>query len=459
MKKIIKPLASLNLAVLIIILLAILSGVGTFVEARYDATAAKKLVYNTWWMYSVLILLSINLIAVMVDRLPWKWRHAPFICAHIGIIFMLLGAIQTSEWGLDGSMQFGIGQKNRFVTVPDTELRVWSTITGDDYTAIHNTHVDFFTDRPSADKPFQLSLLEGPLEVIDYKPYALPLKQVLPTEDTKAGSALRFQVQAPQVSQIEWLVQRKPTEKAELNLGPATFVLGPPPETPVQENKLFFTPLDDGKVQYTVFYKDQTKKPKVGIVQEAEEFEPGWMTMKIKVLRFMPKARETFEFQAQDRPTPLTNAAVAIRFNGQTLWVQQNDLVKFFTQDRAYLVSFGNVRIDINFDLKLKEFEVGRYEGTNRAASYQSLVETPEGQEVLISMNEPLKYKGLTFYQASFTENPDGSPNASILSVNYDPGRFLKYLGSLIMSIGIVWMFYNKRKTARARAPATGASL
>jgi hypothetical protein len=122
-------------------------------------------------------------------------------------------------------------------------------------------------------------------------------------------------------------------------------------------------------------------------------------------------------------------------------------------------VSFGNVRIDINFDLKLKEFEVGRYEGTNRAASYQSLVETPEGQEVLISMNEPLKYKGLTFYQASFTENPDGSPNASILSVNYDPGRFLKYLGSLIMSIGIVWMFYNKRKTARARAPATGASL
>ena len=87
-------------------------------------------------------------------------------------------------------------------------------------------------------------------------------------------------------------------------------------------------------------------------------------------------------------------------------------------------------------------------------ASYQSLVQTPDGQETLIAMNEPLKYQGLTFYQASFQDGPDGTPVASILSVNQDPGRWLKYLGSFVLSLGVVWLFYNKRKAARAQAPS-----
>jgi hypothetical protein len=71
-------------------------------------------------------------------------------------------------------------------------------------------------------------------------------------------------------------------------------------------------------------------------------------------------------------------------------------------------------------------------------------------------MNEPLKYRGLTFYQASFQQDTDGTPIASILSVNYDPGRWIKYLGSLILTLGTVLLFYNKRKAARASAPAKG---
>ncbi len=63
--------------------------------------------------------------------------------------------------------------------------------------------------------------------------------------------------------------------------------------------------------------------------------------------------------------------------------------------------------------------------------------------EQLISMNEPLKYKGLTIYQASFQEE-NGQPVASIFSVNQDPGRWVKYLGSLIMTIGIVLLMWFK---------------
>lgn len=72
-------------------------------------------------------------------------------------------------------------------------------------------------------------------------------------------------------------------------------------------------------------------------------------------------------------------------------------------------------------------------------------------------MNEPLKYAGFTFYQASFQDGPQGQPIASILSVNKDPGRWIKYLGSLILSLGVVWLFVQRRRASRAQAPGSGA--
>jgi len=67
-------------------------------------------------------------------------------------------------------------------------------------------------------------------------------------------------------------------------------------------------------------------------------------------------------------------------------------------------------------------------------------------------MNEPLKFGGYTFYQASYNQDErTGEPTATVLSVNYDPGRWIKYLGSLILSVGIIWLFVQtrKRKTAQ----------
>jgi cytochrome c biogenesis protein ResB len=60
-------------------------------------------------------------------------------------------------------------------------------------------------------------------------------------------------------------------------------------------------------------------------------------------------------------------------------------------------------------------------------------------------MNNPLKLNGFTFYQASFQENKQGQATTSILSVNRDPGRWMKYLGSLFIVLGTVVMFYFKR--------------
>ncbi len=444
MKKIFKPLASLKLAVVVILSIGLLTAIGTFVEAKYDAYAAKKLVYDTVWMYGIMGFLAINLIAVMVDRLPWKRRHISFIFAHIGILMILAGSVLTMQYGLDGSMRVGIGEENNMVQVANTDLVVYSSFDGDRYSKVLEKEVDFFLQPPTEKNPLTIPAFEGEIKIVDYAKYVVPSRRVVASESTKTGAGLRFQVQNSNVNEVQWLVQRKPNQLAVQNFGPAQVYLGITPPKGSGANEIYLTPQGKDQLKYTVFHKDSEKPFKTGVVKEGGSFEPGWMGIQFRVLRYLPHAMEDWDLQPLEHPTPLTTSAVKVVFNGKEQWLLMNDMLKLFTDKGVYLLTYANRRIDIGFPLRLKEFTVDRYQGTTRAMAYKSQVAVPDFGETEISMNEPLKWKGLTFYQASFQEE-NGKPVASVFSVNQDPGRFLKYLGSLVMTLGIIFLFYFKR--------------
>lgn len=445
LKKLNKPLASLKLAVFVIISLAVITSIGTFVEAKYDAYAAKKIVYDTWWMYGVMGLLVINLTAVMIDRWPWKKRHAAFVLAHIGIIIILAGSLITAQYGLDGTMRVGIGESNNLVQTAETDLVVYTSFDGDRYSKTLETEVDFFRHPPTAEKPFVIPAYEGEIRVVDYLKYVLSSRKVVPDEAKKSGAGLRFQLQNDNVNVIEWLVQKKPDSMVTHNFGPAQIHLGEAPIHGRGANEVFLTPQKDGNtLSYVVFQKDQVKPLKKGTVKEGDVFDPGFkMALNFRVLRYLPSAKEDWDLQPAARPTPMTTSAIKIIFDNKEHWVLLNDMVKLFTNNSVYLLTYGNRRTDIGFKVDLKDFAVTRYQGTMRAMAYESIVNIADVGEAKISMNEPLKHKGLTIYQASFQEE-EGKPVASIFSVNHDPGRFLKYLGSLVMSIGIVLLMWFK---------------
>jgi hypothetical protein len=51
-------------------------------------------------------------------------------------------------------------------------------------------------------------------------------------------------------------------------------------------------------------------------------------------------------------------------------------------------------------------------------------------------MNEPLRYSGYTFFQASFIEGLD--KEATVLAVVKNYGRLFPYISSIIMSVGLL---------------------
>lgn len=119
-------------------------------------------------------------------------------------------------------------------------------------------------------------------------------------------------------------------------------------------------------------------------------------------------------------------------------WLTEGDQIQATLNDRNYVIYFGRRMLDLPFQIELRKFSKKDYPGTNTAKSFESQIFIPDlNREQIISMNEPLVHSGYTVYQASYEQLPNGQ-FASIFSVNKDPGRPLKYLGGLVLSLGII---------------------
>jgi hypothetical protein len=90
----------------------------------------------------------------------------------------------------------------------------------------------------------------------------------------------------------------------------------------------------------------------------------------------------------------------------------------------------------------LKDFKHDVYPGTDIPKNFSSLVrlrdrETGEDRDVLIYMNHPLRYRGLTFYQASFGKGD----LLSIFQVVKNPVWVTPYLACFLACLGLAWHF------------------
>lgn len=438
--------ASLGLAVIVILGLAIISAIGTIVEARYgDAEVAQQLVFHSPYMIAVLGLLCITLIAVMIDRWPWKQHHAGFVLAHIGILILLFGSWMTAQYGIDGSMVFGIGEERRHVVVRERDLMIFASMDGDTMKSMFAQPVNFLKNPPTPQKPFIVHLGSEEMRFVDYHHFAFREVETLSSEDPQDPGAIRFQLENPNVNISEWLRLERQRSQVDLNLGPARVVLTTQKPIPSGQNEIFITPMNDkNSLRYAIYNKDRKMK-KSGTIRESGMVETGWMGLKFRILRYLPHAKEKISFIPTQSASPKAQSALKLIFKGQEYWLGVNSVLRLYLEDRAYFISYGQRQLDLNFPLRLTAFRMGKYEGTERAASYESDVYLPDLGTVTISMNEPLYHRGFTFYQSSYEKDETGQPVISVLSVNRDPGRWVKYLGSLLIVLGSIVLFYFKR--------------
>lgn len=110
---------------------------------------------------------------------------------------------------------------------------------------------------------------------------------------------------------------------------------------------------------------------------------------------------------------------------------------------RTFTIALRPTRAYKPFTLTLLKFSHDRYAGTEIPKNFSSRIRlqapsTGDDREVLIYMNNPLRYEGLTFYQASF--EPD-NPNVTILQVVRNPSWLLPYIACTVMTLGLLVQF------------------
>lgn len=108
-------------------------------------------------------------------------------------------------------------------------------------------------------------------------------------------------------------------------------------------------------------------------------------------------------------------------------------------KEETYIVELRPIQTYLPFFIHLMDFEKTYYPGTDKPRSYQSSVEIIDKstkQKRIIKMNQPLRYKGYTFYQSSFIE--DKKSESTVLAAVKNKGRAFPYLSSLIICFGLL---------------------
>jgi len=117
--------------------------------------------------------------------------------------------------------------------------------------------------------------------------------------------------------------------------------------------------------------------------------------------------------------------------------------LEFTHSGRRYQLILRPERFYKPFSLHLVEFRFDRYPGTEIPKNFSSRVrvqrpDTGEDREVLIYMNNPLRYGGETFYQADWDKEDE---KGTILQVVRNPGWLTPYFACVLVALGMTIQF------------------
>jgi hypothetical protein len=232
----------------------------------------------------------------------------------------------------------------------------------------------------------------------------------------------------------------------------------PPEGTDSSANHLTFFVADNGAITYDLLSRKLGHS--TGKLNLNQALATGWADWQLSVDQFQPHAVQWMDFNPVAAPaanaTELSDGVrVRIQQGSQTFdqWVPAGWQISIPTSPAEVQVAFGWKQIPLPIGLELMEFEVKRNEGLDSPAGFKSTVHVTnaEGDSATGQcwMNNPFSFPtawwrswtGLTYKMSQASWNPENLGQSTI-QILRDPGWLLKWIGSLLIVIGIFLLFY-----------------
>jgi cytochrome c-type biogenesis protein CcsB len=449
-KKYISPIFNTRAAGLYMLLFAAAIGVATFIENDFGTSSAQKVVFKSWWFELLLVLFGITIIVNIFKfrMIPQKkWALLTF---HSSMIVILIGAGVTRYFGYEGIMH--IRENDTSNTFLSAETYLNFEVINAKNTYQFNEQVLFAT---LGNNKVEESYLIGN-DLIEVKVKDFIPNPIQNLEDTPDGKPTVKIVMAGVSGREEYYLSQGETRRIR--------------------NLIFNFKEEQISNAINISYKDdflgiksvEVLTQMTMTTQEVDTLYPaeGYYPLKLRSMY----AQENGSFVVGDfkkngtlsvksegnkvKGESMTALLADVSVNGETREAYiygkkglpgRPAILKF--ENMSLAVSYGAKEVALPFSIKLYDFIMERYPGTNNASSYASEVQLIDARKNIkndfrIYMNNILNYGGYRFFQSSFDQDEKGT----YLSVNNDFwGTWISYLGYFLLTLGMIISLFSKK--------------
>lgn len=398
LSRLLKPITSLKLTVTLLALGIVLVFFGTLAQTTDGLWLAQQRYFKSWfctwsphtpgWQWLILplpggyllgVALLVNLLAAHAVRFHFTAKKSGILLTHFGVILLLVGQLITDMFAVESQMRLTEGQaKNYSESTLISELAVRDVTDPKQHKVV--TFPESMVNHPGElnhpELPFTLKITEY-WENSDLKPRG-PMSGGTP--QASQGIAQRFS-----------FTREKVTRTMDTRNLPAAFVE----------------------------------------VQAGGTSKGSWV--------LTPYASDETVLVALSRSFPREMGGDL----GPRMFAALTTPQRFEHAGRTYELHLRPERYYQPHSLELLKFTHEKYIGTDTPKDFRSRVrlECPtlkENRELDIYMNNPLRYAGLTYFQASFDKV---DPRVTVLQVVKNPGWMTPYFGCGLVGLGLIIQF------------------
>ena len=446
MKKLLSLIYSTRLMAILFLIFALAMGIATFIENDHGTETAKALVYNAWWFEGIMLLFAINFFGNIFKYKLLRKEKLVVLAFHLAFFLIIIGAGITRYISFEGIMPIKEGQvTNKFLT----EKNYISIVINDgneQKTPVHHPILlsAIGTNNYSYNTDFKGTDVE--VKLTNYIPNAQEI-----FEENEAGEEYMLFVESGAGGRHNHYIKRG---TSELVHGVLVGYDAP------NKNTIDFKNVDGNiKIQSAVdgnFFRMADSFEGTIVKDSIQDFSLMAVHSIAGMQFVVPNASLKGSYKTisgdKDQHTlgQLTfdvtagNETKTVKLVGGKFAIQPP--TQFSVGDLNFRMSYGALQKELPFSIKLNDFQLDKYPGSNSPMSFASevtVIDPSETFDFRIFMNNILNYKGYKFFQSSY--NITDQYEETHLSVNHDFwGSTITYIGYFLLYAGLMLILFVK---------------
>ncbi len=455
MRGLLNFLFSTRFTTILLFVFAYAIAAATFMENEYGTTTARIEIFRSKWLELVMVLLVVNFIGNIKKYNMISQKKWPSLVFHLAFVVIIIGAGITRYFGSEGMMPIREGKTSNIMYSAEPYLSIEITDPRkpkeDERASLGYTKAMLMAETTNNDFEVPFDFGDGQEVKVSYVDYISNADYKL-YENIQGGTDVLEVVTTDgtgrqtvhiESGKAEW-VGRALISFNDPSIKGAVSVIQKGDSFLIMSPELIPRRRMRDQIVDTVF----PNIPKVMDFAQLHMINGTQVVFKQKYENAV-KNLETIEGESKKGDALKIKLQVGDQSTERVLFggpekIGAPEYISFM----GYIMraSYGSKEVKLPFSIRLDDFILERYPGSNNPSGYKSEVTLlDEANNVVeqhsIFMNNVLDYKGYRFFQSSYDPDEGGTS----LSVNHDAvGTWLTYFGYILLGVGFVLSLSNK---------------